>query len=276
MVSLDGPPDVHNRMRCFPDGSGSYDLILANVKQACLHNITLAARATLTHEYPYLVNVIEHLEELGFSTVRYSWVDGKFSFDSDDWEILNGELERLGAIYFQKLEQNYRVPFVPYEGLVTSLRHNRKRVYPCGAGRSMMTVSVGGIIYACHRTVGKEFFQIGSIYTDFDYDKIVRLFQAFDRVTRKCARCWARYLCDHNRCYYQLARSDGGLRVPSKIECRRNRQLLEQGIAFYLEMQDRLPEALDMMVARPTLSVTEQAANQQQNLDKRQHPLEES
>jgi len=267
MVSIDGPREVHDAMRCFPNGSGSYDLIATNLKQIRSLGITLSARATITSQCLDLVSIIRHLEKMGFSSVRYGLAKKQSRFKRSELERLEKELEKLVLIYFQKLEKKEKIVHLPlpFHYFFTRLRRERYSVFPCGAGRSTITVSIDGAIYACHRMVGAEDFKIGDIYQGIDVTKVVAFFDALSQAMRKCKTCWARYICDE-KCYYDLADPGGGFIAPSETACDSRKRLIELSIAYYLEMRDRFPEMFRELdrLSPTSASITELAVGEQQ------------
>lgn len=61
-ITIDGPPDIHNRQRPFVTGSGSFDLIVENLKEVC-GRISVQLGGNFTREnyrrFPELLDLLE-------------------------------------------------------------------------------------------------------------------------------------------------------------------------------------------------------------------------
>jgi uncharacterized protein len=78
------------------------------------------------------------------------------------------------------------------------------RPYPCGAGAGYFGVSAEGTLSACHRFVGDEAAEMGSVQTGVDRSRQVRWLT--DRHVHRqapCGSCWARYLCGGG-CHHEV------------------------------------------------------------------------
>ena len=64
MISLDGPPQVHNSQCPMADGSNSYDKILNGLSVLQKHDNPYVIRCTMTHHPPPLLTLLNSLEKL--------------------------------------------------------------------------------------------------------------------------------------------------------------------------------------------------------------------
>ena len=79
----------------------------------------------------------------------------------------------------------------------------RKRLFGCGVGRGLLAVSTRGDVFACHRFVGLDDYQLGTIF-DGDVDRGRYLLSPV-RDDRPCSDCWAKYWCGGGCAYDHLA-----------------------------------------------------------------------
>ncbi|MBI1986745.1 MAG: SPASM domain-containing protein [Nitrospinae bacterium] len=96
-VSLDGPAAINDRMRTYPDGRGSYQSVLPQVRLLLDHHRTrpVAARVTVTRGVGDLGEIFGHLRGLGFSQVGFCPVstrDARYALSLED---LSSFLEQL-------------------------------------------------------------------------------------------------------------------------------------------------------------------------------------
>jgi len=69
MVSLDGPPNIHNAQRPFHDGSGSFEAAATGIKKLMRRRKSVTVRCTLTRLSPPLLDLIRFFDEFGFSRI---------------------------------------------------------------------------------------------------------------------------------------------------------------------------------------------------------------
>src|SRR5262249_12575320 len=74
-VSIDGDKELHDRMRVFHSGRGSYDVIAPKIKMLLARHKTnsIGARVTLSNGVRHVRRIYDHLtKELGFTGVGFS------------------------------------------------------------------------------------------------------------------------------------------------------------------------------------------------------------
>lgn len=192
-ISLDGTKKKHDLNRVFPNGTGSYDKVLPNVK---LWISQFGERAVLymvvSHEdLPYLSESIIHVLRLGVKEISVSFVVEDVWKKGDD-VILEKELMTLA---------DYLIDNRLWNNIVISLFRKElgepetdDHIYPCG--NPMYVFDANGKIYSCVRFVNfslrnKEERAIGSIQTGIDKN-MLRPLLSVDRTTfypSKCQSC---------------------------------------------------------------------------------------
>ncbi|MBA3030205.1 MAG: putative geopeptide radical SAM maturase [Desulfobacteraceae bacterium] len=69
-ITLDGPPDNHNRFRPFKSGAGSFDILLENIKNTCdLTRIEIGGNYSGSN-YPRFVELLDLLAQSGLTPER--------------------------------------------------------------------------------------------------------------------------------------------------------------------------------------------------------------
>lgn len=269
-ASLDGPPEIHDAMRVYPDGRGTYADAVRGLKvlrgqatglEGSKHN---RVGATLTGAYPDVLAVYQHLFDLGFAALAVQLVrskpDSPFAVGHNldairdgycrlaEWLIslpdaaLSDRLRRItsgskSSDYFGRfLERVMRRP----------LMQSR-----CPGGTRDLTVHTDGTLYICPGLAGVPEARLGSVWEGIDDARVAELADRL-QVTRRvpCKDCWARFLCGGG-CMHQSYLTFGDLFRPDPAECALNQHLIELAIWFYAELKEKRPTVLEHLQRPP-------------------------
>jgi len=212
-VSLDGPPDIHNRHRIFRTGQGSFEEVMAGIHAARAAGLNPGYLAVIHQPENYLSVARFMVETLGATSFRlnYSCFEGRAKKELDfdfrragafarNWlELIDFVMEhhRLTGTWLSIDDLNL---FVAH--LLTKDRPQMCYRSPCGAGNSILGFGADGKIYLCEELVGKEEFCLGDINSAPRLDKLLEQSEVYARAAAKrlvdrvpaCAACpWKRF-----------------------------------------------------------------------------------
>lgn len=211
-VSLDGVGDVHDRLRPFKGGRGSYQRVLANLRKLTVRarRMQLTARATITPSNLDLRATLDELLGLGFHSVGFAPMlaspTGRDQLGSVDLGVLLDEMIACGRVFEAHVLDGKSYPFSNIMSALSEIHRGTHRPYPCGAGAGYLGVSAEGELSACHRFVGDDVGTMGSLDVGIDRGRQRRWLQ--DRHVHRqepCSSCWARYLCGGG-CHHEVIR----------------------------------------------------------------------
>jgi uncharacterized protein len=247
-VSLDGPKKLHDQMRPFKNGQGSYDITAANLKKLLARRGHLSVRPTLTRHNVSVNELAEFFYEFGFTRIGFGIASGT-CFEKTPYDLLYADMEKLfkedeetAEVMFDRLERKLPIRYNPFENLLSSIHIRRKTRIRCGFGRGVSTVSADGKIHACHRLVGMEGCATGDLDQGIDREKVYQLLRNYYQVKEHCWNtCWARHICG-GPCPQYVVHPDGHFGYPEKSHCEFIRKSFEFGIWFYDALQTRFPE----------------------------------
>lgn len=195
-VSIDGPPDVNDRLRPMEGGGGSYQTIMDRVRSS---KVDAVARVTLTRRSTDVARIVRHLIAAGFREVGVSPVasgNDRFDLDASDLERVLEGMKVLADDFVAWAKEGRVLPFSNIRALVGQIAAGEPRPLPCGAGTALAAADNKGDLYACHRLVGTEAFKIGSLAEGVDAPRRAALIASMHpRDRAPCQSCWARYLC---------------------------------------------------------------------------------
>jgi uncharacterized protein len=209
-VSLDGPRELHDRLRPYKGGGGSFDVIMRRLRPllARQRHMQVSARVTVTPQNLALRPTLDGLIAAGFHSVGFapmlSAPAGSGEMQRQHLEAMLGQMIDCGREFERRTVAGMRYPFANMVNALREVHRGTHRPYPCGAGAGYFGVSADGDLAACHRFVGEEAGAMGSL-TD-GIDPLRRAHWLQERHVHRqppCRECWARYLCGGG-CHHEV------------------------------------------------------------------------
>lgn len=234
VLSIDGRPEVNDRMRTRIDGRGTYSGILPKIKDMAdsRGQDRYYVRGTFTRENLDFSRDVLHLADLGFKQISVEPVvaakDTGFDIRQEDLPQLFGEYESLVLEYVNRHKESRGFNFFHF---MMDLDHGPcviKRLKGCGSGHEYLAVTPEGDLYPCHQFVGMEQFKMGNVKNSTDIDMTIRDMFAKQTIYSKsdCKECWARFFCSGG-CAANAWQFNNCLDKPYKIGCELERKRVE-------------------------------------------------
>jgi uncharacterized protein len=209
-VSLDGPAAVHDRLRPFKNGRGSFERIVERIRPLLARQgrMQTTARVTVTPDNLGLRQILDELLDLGFHSVGFSPMlaspSGRGEMDRAALQAMLAAMIECGEEFERRTLIGERYAFSNVLNALSEIHRGSHRPYPCGAGGGYLGVSADGNLAACHRFVGDANGGMGSIAKGIDHArKSAWLQERHVHRQSPCADCWARYLCGGG-CYHEV------------------------------------------------------------------------
>ncbi len=209
-ISLDGVGEVHDRLRPFRSGEGSFDRIATRLRPLFGYqgDIDLSARVTVTPRNLSLPDTLHGLSELGFRTIGFSPVlkspTGREEMSREDLARMLDQMIACGKDFETSLVAGRYHPFANLATALRELHRGTHRPYPCGAGAGYLGVSADGDLAACHRFVNDPVGAFGNVFTGLDQERQTDwLAERHVHRQEPCKSCWARYLCGGG-CHHEV------------------------------------------------------------------------
>lgn len=202
VLSIDGRKEVHDRMRPFRKGAGSYDLIVPKFQKFAesRHQDKYYVRGTFTHNNLDFSKDVLHLADLGFKQIS---VEPVVAQDTDSYAIREEDLPQLMEEY-EKLalemvrrhgteeDFNFFHFMIDLEGGPCVA----KRLSGCGSGTEYLAVTPTGDLYPCHQFVGNTDFLMGNVDDGVVNTELRDEFKSCNVYAKeKCRECFARFYC---------------------------------------------------------------------------------
>ncbi len=202
VLSIDGRKEVHDRMRPFRKGAGSYDLIVPKFQKLAdsRDQNNYYVRGTYTHFNTDFSEDVLHLADLGFKQVSVEPVvtDPKeeYCLTEEDLPKLFEQYDKLAAEMVKRKKEGKDFNFFHFMIDLEGGPCVAKRLSGCGSGTEYLAVTPWGDLYPCHQFVGNEDFLLGDIWKGVQKTDIVNKFKKCNVYSReKCRNCFARFYC---------------------------------------------------------------------------------
>ena len=237
ILSIDGRPEVNDRMRKTPNGRGTYDVITSKYLDFVKNRKgTYYVRGTFTRENLDFSEDVKHLADLGFRNISVEPVVTDPSLDyalqEEDLERIFAEYDRLADLFLQSIQEGKSFEFFHFNIDLEQGPCVYKRVAGCGAGTEYVAVTPEGDIYPCHQFVGDPDFRLGNVAED-SFEN--RLYEDFNKAhiynKEECRSCWARFYCSGG-CHANAYNMNGTLAEPYEMGCKMEKKRLECAIGI--------------------------------------------
>ena len=202
VLSIDGRKEVHDKMRPFRKGAGSYDLIVPKFQKFAesRHQDKYYVRGTFTHYNPDFAADVLHLADLGFKQISVEPVvaekEEPYAITEEDLPKLFEEYDKLAAEMVRRHKEGDDFNFFHFMIDLEGGPCVAKRLSGCGSGTEYLAVTPWGDFYPCHQFVGNEKFLLGNVDEGIKNTEIRDEFKCCNVYAKeKCRKCFARFYC---------------------------------------------------------------------------------
>ena len=236
VLSIDGRPEVNDRMRPTVNGKGSYELILPKFKKLVEKrgNEQYYVRGTFTKHNLDFAEDVKSMYEAGFDQISIEPVvaDPKESYalTEEDLPKVFKEYERLADYIIETRKKGEYFNFFHFMLDLDQGPCAIKRLRGCGCGNEYVAVTPDGDIYPCHQFVGMEEWKMGTVFDGIQKPEMKQNFAKANIYSKTdCQQCWAKFYCSGgcNANNFQYA---GSILKPVKLSCEMEKKRLECAI----------------------------------------------
>jgi uncharacterized protein len=259
-VSMDGPKEMHDKLRVFSNGRGSYDIIEPRVKALIQNHRTrpITARVTLTSGVTDVLRIFRHLkDDLGFHEVGFAPVttspDRLYAINERGMDGVLNQFHELADEWLDYALRGEMHGFSNVSDTLAELVQGVNKSHPCGAALGLVGVGPSGDIAPCHRFVDSDTHALGNIATGIDREK-QKDFLSRGHINSKydCHTCWARPLCAGG-CHHEAYVRYGDTGHPNLHYCDWIRDWTDTCLQIYGALSAQNPEFLERFAERKEL-----------------------
>ena len=252
VLSLDGRPEVHDRMRPYPIGQGSYASVTQRIQQFVSKRPDSSpyalgtyyyVRGTYTHFNVDFDRDVLHMADLGIEQISMEPVvagpEDDYAFQKGDLDQIRDAYDRLGEEVVERRAQGRPFNFFHFNVAMDQGPCLNKRLSGCGAGHEYVAISPEGDLYPCHQFVGQDAYKLGSLYDQNSRhlkDEVVQAFRSAHIYAKpSCRECWARFACSGG-CHAANVSSTQSLTDVYTLGCELQKKRLE--VALYVKIKE--------------------------------------
>ena len=240
-LSVDGPPEVHDRVRLTAGGKGTFATVAEGARRLAAEGIPFQVLSVVTPAGAReLGRTVETVLGLAPRKAQLS-VDYRAAWDEAAIDDLRVGLEGAGDAWMRLFRAGKALPLNPMHGKILAHLHGGM---PCASrcvlGNGEMTVTPKGRIYPCAQMVGEDRDEdpslvIGHVSSGIDPAQVGRLMAAKERIDETCGDCQLRDRCQsHCGCRHVALTGELGMVTAALCETE----------AAFIDEADRVAETL--------------------------------
>lgn len=244
VLSIDGRKEVHDYMRPFPKGKGSYDLIVPKFKKFAdsRGQQKYYVRGTFTRNNLDFSKDVLHLADLGFEQISVEPVvalpEEPYAIREEDIPKICEEYDKLSAEMIRREREGRGFQFFHFMIDLTGGPCVYKRLSGCGSGTEYLAVTPWGDLYPCHQFVGEEAFLMGNVEEGIKRSDIQETFKGCNVYAKeKCKDCFAKFYCSGG-CAANAYKFHGSINDAYDIGCELQRKRVECAIMIKAALAD--------------------------------------
>ena len=259
-ISLDGPPEMHNRSRKFAaNGMGTFDAIMRNLTQIKekhpqkYRRIGFMITADSRFENSGLYNFFDTNELFRYSNIRYNSINDNLSFEKhymDESYVItqnkllfkarlaeigkyHGDISNITKSMLKSTVERFEVSMKPRWKIGDTTSHSG----PCVPGQRRLFVTVDGNFLPCERISETSAPNIiGNLDEGFLLNKADKVLNICELTEYDCKNCWAITHC--NLCV-KFCDNNGEFSADFKIKnCQNSRRVAENVLMEYASFHD--------------------------------------
>ena len=244
VLSIDGRKEVHDRMRPFKNGEGSYDYIIDKFKKVAesRKQSKYYVRGTFTRENLDFVKDVLSLADQGFEQISVEPVvagpEEPYAIREEDIPAICQGYDELAREMLKREKEGRGFNFFHYMIDLSGGPCVYKRLSGCGSGTEYLAVTPWGDFYPCHQFVGEEQFCLGNVDEGIVNTELRDRFKMCNVYAKEeCRKCFARFYCSGG-CAANAWHSHHDIHKPYEIGCKLQRKRIECAIMMQAACAD--------------------------------------
>ncbi len=248
VLSIDGRKKIHDLMRPFRRGDGSYDLIVPKFQKFAesRNQEKYYVRGTFTRNNLDFSKDVLHLADLGFKQISVEPVVAQetdsYALREEDLPQLYEEYDALAAEMVRRHGTDADFNFFHFMIDLEGGPCVAKRLSGCGSGTEYLAVTPTGDLYPCHQFVGNKDFLMGNVDEGVLNTDLRDEFKGCNVYAKeKCRSCFARFYCSGG-CAANSYNFHGDIHNAYDVGCALQKKRVECAIMIKAALADNQEE----------------------------------
>lgn len=244
VLSIDGRKEVHDFMRPFRNGKGSYDLIIPKFQKFAesRNQDKYYVRGTFTHHNLDFAADVLHLADLGFQQISVEPVvappEADYAIREEDLPIIFEQYDILAKEMIKREKEGRGFNFFHFMIDLTGGPCVYKRLSGCGSGTEYLAVTPWGDFYPCHQFVGNEEFLLGNVEEGILSSDLTGKFKQCNVYAKEeCRDCFARFYCSGG-CAANAYNFHGKINAVYEVGCKMQQKRIECALMIKAALAD--------------------------------------
>ncbi|MBD5550898.1 MAG: thioether cross-link-forming SCIFF peptide maturase [Lachnospiraceae bacterium] len=236
VLSVDGRKEIHDLMRPFRGGQGSYDMVVPKYQKVAESRgqMNYYVRGTFTRNNLDFSKDVLHLADLGFKQISVEPVVAEkteeYAIREEDIPVILEEYDNLAKEIIRYKKEGKGFNFFHFMIDLEGGPCVAKRLSGCGSGTEYLAVTPWGDFYPCHQFVGQEEFLMGNVDEGILRTDIRDNFKECNVYAKeKCKDCFAKFYCSGG-CAANSYNFHGSITDTYEIGCELQRKRIECAI----------------------------------------------
>jgi uncharacterized protein len=223
LLSLDGDRESHNTHRKFPNGEGTFDIVISKIPLLKKHQGWLGTRMTVTPEtVSKLSSNVQFLFRMGINQFIIG-ADHDIIWDRKSIEEYERQWEAVAKFYLEMVSKGEPIRMTVFEEDCNEMKEKLSGIWGCEAGVDKVCISPRGEIYPCSRFLGigaaTGAYKLGTVEEGITARKLREDFLDHREMIRyKCMKCRYKDYCSGG-CLALNYWKTGSLYHPWYVQC---------------------------------------------------------
>lgn len=230
-VSLDGPPEINDRVRPGFGGKAMTSVVVDGLKALVARKYELGTVGVSSVFDKNNLDVVKAYDFL--STLNLDYLELNFSHTETDPEANQKFMDELKIVAAKAWalggEKELR-KIKTFENYFRQLDDHQRVENFCGAGKSYLMIDARNQMYTCPWVVGEKDELVGVGETFFESKLKPYESQLVD--SNKCGNCWARFMCGGG-CMFIHRNATGSKNQVDPEFCKRSRFTIALSLLYY-------------------------------------------
>ncbi|XGC80396.1 radical SAM protein [Bdellovibrio bacteriovorus] len=230
-VSIDGPPENHDKARPQKNGEGSSKAAIAGLQKLLsrknelgkilIHAVFSKKNLEVERAYRFFAEFPVNAFEFTFDITES---------DATANSIFMNEMARVAELAYRRGGETELRKISMFDAYFRALDDQQRTENHCGSGKSLLSIDSNNKIYACPLDVGQKSNQVG-LAQEIQSEKLAELQNPLIE-KNNCQTCWARYLCGGG-CMFVHKTLTGNKHRKHISFCERTRYLISLTLLYY-------------------------------------------